>query len=294
MRPGSRLFTAAAAVTGVSAIAAAAGTLRWNRATAHAVRRLHGSPALAAGGAGSTAIPPDPFDPLGALGALPAPVRRYFAFALAPGQMTIQRARLQQDGVMRADGRGRWNPFRAVETFSTSPIGFVWDATIDVLPLLSVRVRDAYIGGQGTSDAGIGGIVPIRTAPRTSETDAASLLRYLAESPWFPTALLPEAGVRWTELDDDHARATLTDSATTVSMDAEFGHRGEIIGISAMRYRDVKGVPVLTPWSGRFHSYARIDGMMIPASAEVEWRPPEGAFSVWRGYVLEAEYEFAP
>ncbi len=272
-----------AAVAAVSALAA--GNLTWNRATAKALRRLEvvaprRSPAEEGG------ISPGLFDDL------PAPVRRYFEFALAPGQGMILRAHVRQDGVMRSGSREDWKPFSARETLSAEPIGFVWDAKLQAFPALSVRVREEYAAGRGASEASLGGLVRVAAARGTPETASASLLRYLAESPWLPTALLPRAGVRWSAIDERNALATLTDAGTTVSMKAQFGERGEIIGISATRARLRNGRYVPTPWFAHLHGYSRFDGMMIPTSAEVEWRPPEGSVSVWRGYVLSAEYEF--
>ena len=60
-----------------------------------------------------------------------------------------------------------------------------------------------------------------------------------------------------------------------------------------MRYRDVGGTPILTRWSGRYGAYARIHGMMIPTTAEVEWAPHDGKFAVWRGHVATADYVFS-
>jgi hypothetical protein len=78
----------------------------------------------------------------------------------------------------------------------------------------------------------------------------------------------------------------------TVSLDATFAATGELLRIDAQRYRDVGGTLVLTPWSGRYANYERISGMMIPTSAEVEWSPAEGTFSVWRGQIVRATYTY--
>jgi hypothetical protein len=122
---------------------------------------------------------------------------------------------------------------------------------------------------------------------------AGALLRYLAEAAWLPTALLPVSGVRWEPVDDSTARATLTDRGTTVSMDVHFSAGGEIQRISALRHRDVNGTPVLTPWVGRFSSYARVEGMMVPTEGEVGWELPDGWFPYWRGRTVETELRAA-
>jgi hypothetical protein len=73
-----------------------------------------------------------------------------------------------------------------------------------------------------------------------------------------------------------------------------FGASGEIVRSCAVRYRDVNGVPVPTPWLGRYGDYARVDGMMIPRSGEVEWVLPDGSrLPYWRGRITGAEYDVA-
>ncbi|MGI8509922.1 MAG: DUF6544 family protein [Gemmatimonadaceae bacterium] len=123
---------------------------------------------------------------------------------------------------------------------------------------------------------------------------SAELLRYLAEAVWLPTALLPSARVSWTPVSDTVAIATLTDDQTSTTLDVYFGERGEIVRIATMRYRDVDGTPVLTPWVGHFGNYQRVKGMMIPMSGDVEWVLPGGLFPYWRTHVVSADYEFAP
>ena len=74
-------------------------------------------------------------------------------------------------------------------------------------------------------------------------------------------------------------------------MQVQFGPRGEITTISAMRHRDVDGTAVLTPWIGHHTDYKRVDGMMIPTAGEVAWVLPEGRTPYWRGRIVDASYD---
>jgi hypothetical protein len=105
--------------------------------------------------------------------------------------------------------------------------------------------------------------------------------------------LLPSEHLEWTPLDKNTARATLRDGTTTVSIDVAFSERGEIVSVSTLRYRDVNGIPVLTPWRGRYRNYASIRGMKIPLGADVEWILADGPVTVWRGEITVADYQFA-
>jgi hypothetical protein len=278
------LKIAGVGVGGAVAAAAAAlavGGAQWNRASARAVRRL--SDGAAAEGAVRDRFAPDE------LAGLPAPVARYFTFALTMGQPLMRRVRLLQEGTF-ARARDSWAPFTAVEDLSVSPPGFVWDARIRMAPLIATHVRDSYLDGEGVMHGKLAGLVTVVDQRGTPEMAASSLLRYLAESPWLPNALLPSAGVRWEAVDERSARATLSHAGVTASMQAHFGPRGEIERITAERHRDVNGAAELTPWEGRFSEYARLEGMMVPLAAEVGWMLPDGWFPYWRGRTVEAQF----
>ncbi len=276
----------AVALGGIAAGAAAAamaGGILWDRETARAVRRL-GSSGLGAG-AEPVSFSPDQ------LAGLPAPVRRYFEFALTPGHPLPRGARLVQQGEFLSRPDGAWSPFTAVEHFSVTPPGFVWDASIRIAPLVAVRVRDSYLEGEGAMLGKLGGLVPVVDVRGGPEIAEAALQRYLAEAVWLPTALLPGAGVAWTPVDETTARATLADRGTSAWIDFRFGSRGEIVGTSTDRYRITDGRAARTPWVGRFGSYERVAGMMVPREGEVAWAPSEGRLPYWRGRVTAFAYE---
>ena len=270
----------AAVVVGGGALAVAAAALAWSRASARTVAGLH----AAERPAGAEVYSP------AQLAGLPAPVARYFRFALAPGQPIVRRARIEHAGEFQLALDRPAVPFTSVQRFTLDRPGFVWDARIHLVPLLPVRVRDSYIAGTGSMLGKLGALVPVARAAGTPEMAASALQRYLAEAPWVPTTLLPGHGVSWEAVDDGTARATLRDGDLAVSVDFHFAPSGEIRGMSALRYRDVDGRGVLTPFEGRHLDYARRGGMMVPTRGEVSWILPEGRLTFWRGGMTAAVY----
>ena len=267
----------AAAAAGVVTV----GMLRWSRATKQAVQRL------------VTSLPHSTADsPSNDLALLPAPVARYFAYALPSDQRPIARARIASAGTFLTKRGAKRSPFVADQNFVVDPPGFVWDADIIMAPLVSVRVRDSYLDGEGAMLARAVGVIPVADQHGSTEMADASLQRYLAEAVWFPTALLPCAGVTWTPIDDYSARATITDRGNTVSVEFNFGAEGQINGFSAIRNRDVSGTAVPTPWRGRVWDYERVDGMMVPRAGEVEWTLADGPLTYWRGHITRVTYEY--
>lgn len=224
---------------------------------------------------------------------LPAPVARYFRFAMKEGQPVIKTARIRHAGEFNLNGK--WIPFESEQHFSANPPAFVWDAKMRMNPLVNIRVRDDYSGGQGSMTAKIFVAFTLVNADSSDEKLAqGALLRFLAESVWLPTALLPRENLQWSPIDENRALAILTDSGVTVSLEFIFGEKGEITGIfSPSRFKEVDGEYKKFPWAGRFWSYEERGGMMIPIEGEVEWQMPEGAEPYWRGRIVEAEFDFA-
>lgn len=224
---------------------------------------------------------------------LPGPVRRYLAHVLTEGQPYVRTVRLQQSGAFRlGDASAPWRPLSATQHFTVDPPGFVWDARIDVLPLVPVRVVDTYQAGTGALRAKILSAFTVVDAEPGPEMNSGELMRYLAESVWFPTALLPGEGVDWESVDERSARATIDHRGTTVSVMFHFNGRSEVERVFAEhRFREVDGSFEPTPWTGHFSNYQMRNGMLIPLEGEVEWNLPEGDLTYWRGHVDEIEHQ---
>jgi hypothetical protein len=101
-----RVLTAVAGgIAGSVAAAIGTGALLWNRATARDVGRL--APSETAG-----TFTRDQ------LAGLPAPVVRYFDFALTPGQPLNRTARIEHEGELRGSLDAPWSPFKSVQHLS--------------------------------------------------------------------------------------------------------------------------------------------------------------------------------
>jgi len=232
---------------------------------------------------------------LDSVAALPAPVQRYLRTVLREGQPRVQGVRLRQTGEFkRGTGDDAWRPFTATQVVATTRPGFVWEARIRMAPLLTVRVRDAYVAGRPIMRGAILGVVPLVNAPESRELAEGELLRYLAEAPWYPTVLLPGNGVTWSPMDDTHALATLRYGDLAVSLEFEFSPTGEVAGVyTPRRCRDENGRYVLRPWGGRFRRYEERNGMRVPLQAEVYWRIDDRNQLYWRGELMSIKVGFS-
>ena len=265
-------------------VAVTIGNRRWHQDSAAARAQLEASGPTTSARFDSTE-----------LAGLPAPVARYFRHVLLPGQRMVTRAAFEQEGTfLMKPGPEGWRSFRARQEFAVLPAGFVWDARISMGPGMPVYVRDAYVAGEGDMTAQFLALFPLADVQGTREMAEGSLQRYLAEAMWFPTALLPSQGVRWTARDDTSAVATLTDGPVSVSLEFHFDAAGDLRRVYApSRMREMNGHFESMPWGGECGRYELHDGMRIPAEAEVLWWVDGKRMPYWRGRITEAKYTFA-
>ncbi len=265
-----------------SALALALSSARWNSRTSDIVEKLMAS---AISGEPKTVSFKD-------FHLLPAPVAKYFRLVLKEGQPLIRAAHIQQEGKFFLNDK--WIPFVATQHFSCFPPGMIWDADMRMSPLLNVRVRDAYLAGEGSMQGKILALVSVLDEHGKAELNAGALQRYLAEAAWFPTALLPSENLKWSAIDEYRALATLSDAGLSVSLEFSFNDTGEITGVyTPGRYREVEGKYEPTPWAGYNRAYEERDGMRIPMAAEVEWQLPDRHLPYCKLRVVKVEYEFA-
>lgn len=227
------------------------------------------------------------------LAGLPAPVQRYFRVTLTEGQPIISAVSVEHKGTFNlGQTNDQWRPFTSKQRVITHRPGFVWDGSIQMIPGMPVRVHDAYIAGKGILHATLLGLVSLMNMPQNTELARGELMRYFAEAPGYPTALLPSQGVHWEAINDTSAKATLTDDEITLTMLFRFNEDGLIDSVRAEdRGRAVNGGIVPTPWEGRWWNYELRDGMRVPLEGEVAWLLPEGRKPYWRGRVTSITYE---
>lgn len=261
------------------------GVSRWQAGTSRRRSRLEGA---------RSRIQPSHHD-AAELEGLPAPVQGYFRAIMKDGQPMIAAAEIGQRGHFDfGRGKPRWLQAVANQSVVTQRPGFDWDARIRLNPVMKVFAHDSYLAGTGSLRVALLGLFPIARVPPGAELAHAELMRFLAEAPWYPTALLPSQGVRWEAIDARSARATLTDGDRSAVLVFQFDEADLIVGVEAIgRYRAVDGRMVATPWKARFSSYQERSGILVPTQAEVMWVLPEGPSPYWRGELTEILYKFA-
>jgi hypothetical protein len=280
-----RIFLSALALVAVLLVGAwLYGAYRWNTETQELRARLD---------AARTPVRPQTVD-FRELEGLPAPVGRYFRTVLKDGQPMVSGVRVRHTGTfnMGEGAEDNWKPFTSEQVVVAQRPGFDWIGRVAMMPGLPVRVHDSYVAGEGVLHASVLGLFTVADMSGTDDVAEGELMRFLAETAWYPTALLPSQGVRWEAASDHSAYATLTEGDHTISMLFTFDEQGLIDTVHAeARGRAVGDRIVPTPWQGRFWNYRERGGMLVPIDGEVAWVPPEGEKPYFRGHIIEIDHD---
>jgi hypothetical protein len=189
----------------------------------------------------------------------------------------------EQTGHMWWYPGGKPTSFSARQIMRADVPGFVWRAKTG-LPK-PVVIADYFVGGTGGLEVGLLGILPIAHIVGGAAANRGEVLRYLAELPLCPDAILANRSLDWTVV-----------TARTIKVAAGVGpSRGEVtfvLGDDGMiqtasapsRVYLSKDGPTERPWHGRFWDYQRVEGRLIPTRAEVAWILDTGDFVYWRGH----------
>jgi hypothetical protein len=221
-----RIFLSALALVAVLLVGAwLYGAYRWNTETQELRARLD---------AARTPVRPQTVD-FRELEGLPAPVGRYFRTVLKDGQPMVSGVRVRHTGTfnMGEGAEDNWKPFTSDQVVVAQRPGFDWNGRVAMMPGLPVRVHDSYVAGEGILHASVLGLFTVADMSSTDEVAEGELMRFFAETAWYPTALLPSQGVRWEAASDHSAYATLTEGDHTISMLFTFDEQGLIDTVHA-------------------------------------------------------------
>jgi hypothetical protein len=220
---------------------------------------------------------------------LPALVRGYLGRALPAGGSMPRQVRVTQVGEMWLKPGGRRVRFTAIEEFTVAEVAFSWRARFPIVPFVSLHVVDRYDAGAGVFEGRLLRLVPVMRASGP-ELSVGEAMRYLAELPWVPHAMLANRQLEWRELDAQTVEVATRVGSARAAVRLEFDAAGDIVGAFADARPRPKGKTIVqTAWGGFFHDYAVLGKVRVPLRADVRWELPEGPFTYWRGTITSLE-----
>ena len=227
----------------------------------------------------------------GRIAHLPEPVQRWLIRSGAVGREEIRLVHLRQRGEMLNKPGGPWLPVVSEQFFHTAEPGFIWIAKMKMAPLLYLAGRDMYQDGRGRMVIKLASLLPVVNASG-SEIDQSTMLRWLAEIVWFPSAAL-NPYITWEVVDSLSAKATMSYGGITAAGEFTFTPEGDLSSFIANRYYYRKEGSTLEPWQVRVEEggCGELGGIRMPLRCLVTWRLKEGDFTWYKLVIESAEYD---
>jgi len=216
------------------------------------------------------------------LDSLPEPVQRYFKHVLKDGQPYVSYVRLKHNGQFKTNLTKDWVNIVGEQYFTTEKPGFIWKGKTAMFV-----ARDMYLADEGRLIATILSTINVVDIHGKQQYDESELLRWLGESGWFPTNLLPSEKLKWTAIDNSSAKLSFDYNGLSLYYIVHFNSANEISEMETKRYMNEKR---LETWIVKPNNYEERSGIIIPMQAEVFWRLKEGDFSYAKFKVTEIEY----
>jgi hypothetical protein len=222
---------------------------------------------------------------------LPGPVQLWMERSGSIGKELIQNVHIKQSGEMKLEPGSKWFPFVAEQYNTVTPPAFIWKTKIEPSPFMFIAGKDKYEEGKGNMLIKPYALFTIADK-KGPEADQGSLLRYLAEICWFPSAVLSEY-IQWEPVDSLSAKATMTYGGISASGFFHFNADGDMMRFEAERYfTEGKKKPRLERWvvttlPGACKAF---QGIRIPYRSEVTWKLKEGDFTWLRLEIAEIKY----
>lgn len=197
----------------------------------------------------------------------------------------FDRVGFAQTGKMRISLKSRlWLPFNARQTMAVRSCAFTWTARF--LPLGYMTVTDAIENGEGRLDVTALGMIPVARSKRNAALTRGELIRYLAELPLVPDAMLHNRDLSWREVDASTIAVTAGSGDTACEVVLGLGPDKRIISaFCADRAASATPPFASMPWRGEFSDYHQENGRWIPSAAQVGWVIDGNIDIYWKGRI---------
>lgn len=213
---------------------------------------------------------------------LPEPVERYFRHVLKDGQPFISYVRLTHDGQFKAGLDKDWTNIEGEQYFTAEKPGFIWKGTTSMF-----TARDMYLGDQGRLIVTLFSLYNIANG-KGENFNEGELQRWLGESVWFPTNLLPCERNQWSPIDANSAKLSFQYRSVSFAYIVTFNEVGEITQMETERFM---GDENRQNWLIKLADYKELNGVIVPTTAEAIWKLEAGEFSYAKFNVKKIEYD---
>ena len=235
----------------------------------------------------------DRFDPAMVAG-LPGPARRYFLFTMAAGAPISTVAEIRMSGKLGLGTKDdpQYQTMQA-EQILAPPFGLVWKVSSGN-GWMRISGSDGASGTDSWTRFWLAGSIPVVRAGGSADHARAAFGRVIAEAAfWAPASLLPQFGARWEALDDATARATVTSSGMTQTVDITVDVDGRPIKVVIPRWTDANEDKEfrVQAFGGFLSQFRAFDGYTLPTRVDGgNWIDTDDYFPFYRASVEDIRF----
>ncbi len=184
-------------------------------------------------------------------------------------------------------GQRNWTSAIAEQYAFVEPAAFIWKVKLEMSPFIQIRGRDIFSAEKTEMHIRANGLYDLVKASGP-ETVEGSLIRYLGELVWYPSAALSK-NIEWSSLDEHTALATM--HFGTIKADARFtfDELGRFKSLSAMRYMN-ENDRQRVEWITEAFEWKSFEGIEVPSLIKVSWMLPEGKWTWLEVSVVEMKF----
>lgn len=208
---------------------------------------------------------------------LPEPIRRYMIYSGVLGKPMTQTANVKYTGTFRLGADKPWMQMQADQVYTVDSPGFQWKANFKLFGLPLMSARDTFSAGHTHMFGKLMNLFTVVEAQDTDELLQGTMVRYLQEMMWFPTAYLMPY-ITWESVDTHCADATFTHQGKSVTGRFYVDDSGRLVNFVSERYAETNGEFHLHTWSTPVTDYAVFGDFRVPRTGFAIWEYPDEDF----------------
>lgn len=212
------------------------------------------------------------------LDSLPPVIQKWLKNSGIVGKEKIQFVRLRQKGEMRTESDGKWMPLKAVQYFYVNDPQFIWQTEVQMIPLITVTGRDKFSYGNGEMLIKLLSLINVSNVRGDPRVNSATMIRYMAETCWFPTAALSDY-INWRAIDSTTAGVTMTYKGLSVYGVMKFAENGDLLSFEADRFKGKGKDANLERWFIQNTGFRDFGGIRIPYKNKITWKLKTGDYN---------------
>ncbi|MGI6036329.1 MAG: DUF6544 family protein [Limnochordia bacterium] len=222
---------------------------------------------------------------------LPSPVKKYFKYCgyIGTPKMHTMRAVYKDVKFLFAKGKPTIIIDYVQYNMANEPARIAYiDSSVYGIPFEGL---DSYAAGNGSMKGVIAKLFTL--FDQTGETmDKASLVTFLSECLIMPSAALHDY-ITWEDVDDLHAKATISYYGRTASGIFAFNENGEMLSFTTndREATSTDGTTEKVKWSVALSEYKETKGIKKPTEFQAIWHYDDGDLLYFDGKDVVIEYE---